>query len=162
MVNAYVTSSGEWDWANLEPLFPHKVLLRLATIKINTEKDVEDTLSWCQAKSGIFSTKSAFNMLSPSMEGPIDPALSILWKMKIPNRIQFHNWLAYKGKLLTNVQRCHKHLIDYDICSSCSSSSESILHAARDCCYSLEVWKALRADYFMPNFFTASHRECGR
>lgn len=99
----YLTPSGNWDLTLLEQLLPHDALLRLARFKINEGSIEKDEIILSKSSSGKFTTKLAFDLISPAEVGPAGSLLKILWKVQIPHRIQMLNWLAYQDRFLTNV-----------------------------------------------------------
>lgn len=49
--------------------------------------------------------------------------------------------------------------IDYTECGTCHSASKTIIHTLRDCMHSLDFWRELRANNFLPKFLSCQMEE---
>ena len=63
-------------------------------------------------------------------------------------------WLANHGKLLTNEERCRRHLAEDSHHLICNELNESCLHVLRDCPAAYYVWAYLVPRDMFPNFFS--------
>lgn len=66
-----------------------------------------------------------------------------IWKGKGPNRWCTFLWLVRHGRLLTNLEKVRRHISDDDSCPNCSTHSESLMHALRDCFVVSQLWRSL-------------------
>ncbi|KAL4341856.1 hypothetical protein GQ457_08G018880 [Hibiscus cannabinus] len=57
-----------------------------------------------------------------------------------PRRTRVFLWLALHGKLLTNLERKRRHLVEDDKCPFCSHEVESLDHVLRHCPFAVNVW----------------------
>lgn len=94
-------------------------------------------------------------MLSPVIHDMLNPFLNRIWKLKIPHYVQFFIGLVVQEKILTNVERMQRHMIDYADYGQCSSSLESSIHLCRDCKLSREFWRGIGVISIWPNFFNS-------
>lgn len=76
--------------------------------------------------------KSAYNLLFKEPDW-FDPWWKVLWKMRIPPKLNFVCWLVYQGKILFNEQRVRRHLTFNSTCQRCGWPIEYVLHILRDC-----------------------------
>lgn len=84
--------------------------------------------------NGIFSVKSAYEMLSNGKEvGGNMKAWQRLWKAPGIPRWKHHGWLARQEKLVTNEVKMSRGLRSDSRCDLCGHGSETTLHALRDC-----------------------------
>lgn len=88
-VSQYIMNENIWNWSILENLLPQNILLHLAAFHISESNCEEDEIAWNQTPSGNFSTKSAFDLLVPTTAQQPDPTFSLIWKLKIPHRLQY-------------------------------------------------------------------------
>ncbi|GER46144.1 ribonuclease H-like superfamily protein [Striga asiatica] len=60
--------------------------------------------------SGMFSTKSAFELITKSEEAP-NPVYAKLWKLQVAPRVKTFMWTALKDRVMTNQNRKIRHLL---------------------------------------------------
>lgn len=56
-----------------------------------------------------------------------------VWKQKGQGRWQFHLWIAWKQRLLTNAEKRRRHTREDSKCQICGKKTETTLHVLRDC-----------------------------
>ncbi|CAN1845775.1 Putative ribonuclease H protein At1g65750 [Linum perenne] len=100
----------------------------------------EDDWVWGLESSGLFSIKSAYNLICETESRPTSSWWKAVWKWNGPNRIRHFLWLAVRDKLLTNDVRCRRGLCPDAVCSCCGSGNETILHVLRDCEFARDTW----------------------
>ncbi|CAN1789669.1 Putative ribonuclease H protein At1g65750 [Linum perenne] len=71
---------------------------------------------------------------------------SKIWKWDGPYRIKLFLWLALHERLMTNVERVRRHLVDSSICPRCGARAETVCHVLRDCPIAIGVWRELGFD----------------
>ncbi|WCJ20597.1 LINE-1 retrotransposable element ORF2 protein [Euphorbia peplus] len=76
-------------------------------------------------------------------EDESNKVFKVLWKLKIPQCLKTFAWLAVHGRLLTNLERQRRHLIDSGYCARCNQADESVCHVIRDCPLSANLWRDL-------------------
>ncbi|KAE8712936.1 hypothetical protein F3Y22_tig00110221pilonHSYRG00209 [Hibiscus syriacus] len=60
--------------------------------------------------SAKFSVRSAYQSLTPSLADESTECWRRLWKLNIPQRVKTFRWLSLHGKLMTNLERCRRHI----------------------------------------------------
>ncbi|CAN1190226.1 Putative ribonuclease H protein At1g65750 [Linum perenne] len=104
--------------------------------------DEEEDLVLGPEPKGIFSNKSAYQLIVNAG----NPDRNIIWhiisKWEGPSRIKHFLWLFGHGRILTNVERCR-----------CPGHVEDLLHFARDCKLASEVWATFLPPDSRASFF---------
>lgn len=54
-------------------------------------------------------------------------------------------WLAYHGKILTNLERNRRRLTQIQYCINCPDKEESLMHLFKDCPKTNQFWRILRS-----------------
>ncbi|CAN1147800.1 Putative ribonuclease H protein At1g65750 [Linum perenne] len=99
-----------------------------------------DCRAWGLEDDGVFSVKSAYCMLR-EIEGRDNGCnWSKIWKWEGPNKIRHFMWLLEHGKLMTNVERGRRRLIDNLECQQCSGVNEDLKHVFRECSFTEQTW----------------------
>lgn len=96
-------------------------------------------MTWKESDNGMFNLGSAYKIAIDKVNVDSFRAMWI-WKSKVLPRIQSFVWLRYHESI--GVKECLNHrgmLLDTH-CPLCHSSSESILHALRDCNVVKHIW----------------------
>ncbi|CAA0819658.1 Unknown protein [Striga hermonthica] len=152
-VSNYCTADGQWRWSLFSHLLPAKVLLQIAAVPPPGETSGPDLLYWGFSVDGRFTMKSAYDSLSDDVI-TTDPWLwRVIWKWAGPQRIRQFMWLVAKNCLMTNSERCRRHLASSSTCELCGLAPESILHTLRDCPKASQVWMQLIPGNKLPDFF---------
>lgn len=68
-------------------------------------------------------------------------------------------WLLWHGKVLTNVERKRRHMIEDDIFPLCATSLEFLAHALRDCSFASNIWKPAPNSGTLSLFFSLSFHD---
>ncbi|CAN1122460.1 Putative ribonuclease H protein At1g65750 [Linum perenne] len=119
-----------------------------------TRDGCEDELIWGPDPKGKFSIKTAYEILDTYSDVSTGSIWRSIWKWEGPNRVRHFLWLIAHEKVLTNSERCRRHLTDDSRCHRCPNSVEDVLHVCRDCTLAKEVWSAL-----FPQLWIAGVRE---
>ncbi|CAL1413624.1 unnamed protein product [Linum trigynum] len=82
----------------------------------------EDKLRWNLTTNGSFTTRIAYQALSP----PLVPSKSAtfwksIWKLHVPERVRVFIWMAVENKLTTKNIRKFRHLTTDDSCPYCEN-----------------------------------------
>ncbi|KAL3533888.1 hypothetical protein ACH5RR_007409 [Cinchona calisaya] len=126
----YWWKHSDWNWQVLEELLPQHYQLLLRSFIIIKDSQNEDKLGWKFSNSGKFSVKSAYGRL---MENEDPVPTSSIWKGKGPNRANYLIWLVRHDKLMTSNLKLRMNLVQEDACPICQHTSETTIHAIRDC-----------------------------
>lgn len=102
--------------------------------------DSEDTILWNYDSKGVYTVKSFYNIVN--FRGVLPTNIPVIWKFKIPPRIQIFLWLLTKNKLLTRDNLQKRQNVDDATCLFCKEP-ESIHHLFFDCVVSVELWRVI-------------------
>lgn len=96
-------------------------------------------LCWRWGNSGVYTTKSAYKIMSEG--GLIQWRLAFIWKCRIPTTVKIFTYLMLKGKILTRDVMLRRVMNYGRHCSMCNNCpTESILHVLYLCPYAVAVW----------------------
>ncbi|KAJ1434239.1 Reverse transcriptase zinc-binding domain [Sesbania bispinosa] len=115
---------------------------------------IADFLSRGQWNNGYFTIRSAINNLHHTSVPPHVRLFKIIWSWVGPQRIKAFLWLLANNALLSNSNRCRRHIAHSALCSICYQSDESILHVVRDCAWARNVWLHFLPRQLYREFFT--------
>nr|KYP70931.1 Putative ribonuclease H protein At1g65750 family [Cajanus cajan] len=102
-----------------------------------------DEIIWGPTPDGIFTTKSAFDVVSPPREDSHSAFFRVIWKWKGPERIRLFLWRVLHDSLMTNLARFERGLGPDSTCSICRQEEEDIIHVLRDYKFAKEVWSKI-------------------
>lgn len=84
---------------------PHNIVLFIAGICFPSRSAWADGIYWSWSSSGEFLVQFAYQYLKHSLEIPDSLAYKYIWKWPGPHRIHLFLWLAFRRRLLTNLER---------------------------------------------------------
>ncbi|KAI5352205.1 hypothetical protein L3X38_005096 [Prunus dulcis] len=148
---------GWWDIEKLRRVLPEDWVQKIIGCPADLGGTTEDCQIWQTTSNGLFSVKTAYNLLFSGTEW-LNPWWKVLWKLKLPPKILFFFWLAYQGKIMSNEQRARRLFIGDPACCICDWHSESTLHILRDCTRAKRVWNLfLNSNQYAPFFHAELH-----
>jgi hypothetical protein len=131
-VASYVTGD-DWNWAKINSLLPASVTDTIHHIRPPVPEH-SDFPYWIPATDGQFSIKTAYELLMGEHHDQNSlPLFEAVWNWKGPARMRTTLWKMAHGKLLTNMERCHRGMSSNDLCPRCDLAPESLMHIIRDC-----------------------------
>ncbi|CAN1166059.1 Putative ribonuclease H protein At1g65750 [Linum perenne] len=137
----FTSVEGTWNFGLLETLLPPEAVDIIAGMTPPKEGSGDDDWVWGCEKSGVFTIKSAYDLIG-KIENPIDAdRWKSVWKWRGPSRVRFFLWLAAKGRLLTNAARHKRGLSQDATCPRCAAITEDSCHVLRDCPVAAETWR---------------------
>ncbi|CAN1179618.1 Putative ribonuclease H protein At1g65750 [Linum perenne] len=142
-VASLVDAAGQWDFNRLQRILAPEAVDVVAGMSPPQENRGPDDWVWGLEKSGVFSIKSAYNLICEIDSIPSSNLWKVVWGWIGPSRIKHFLWLAAKDKLLTNEGRCRRGLSTDDNCGWCGMATESIVHVLRDCSFARDTWRAV-------------------
>ena len=120
---------------------------------------------WSLTPSGMFTTKSAYNVLvtrnatnhaSTSSPERQRQFWRNLWQLRVPNKLKHFAWRACNKALPTLSNLVRRHIATNEVCNACQAQSEDTLHALWSC-PKLELdWKPLAWSQLSANVHTSS------
>lgn len=102
--------------------------------------DEEDSIIWTYNSSGKYTVQSLYAVVN--FRGIVLIFVSLVWKLKIPPRVQFFLWLLSKNKLLTRDNLAKRRGVSDPTCLLCVES-ESINHLFFECCIAKLIWECI-------------------
>ncbi|XP_024043219.1 uncharacterized protein LOC112099922 [Citrus clementina] len=106
---------------------------------------------WGVSSNGIFSVKSAYELLDDPVINADRNFWRLAWSWKGPHSIRVFLWLLLHGRLKTRKEFHRRHLVVSTQCDRCGGPVEDILHTLRDCvmarreywrvCFGVAVWR---------------------
>lgn len=128
-----------WKWNNL-PNLPANIISRLHSMVLGTQSRMPDEVYWNQEPSGNFSITSAYNMIRGFNLQLQDNSWTIIWKLKVPNKVKILLWTMSHDKVLGNAERKRRGLTVDGNCLVCSGQEETTEHIFKTCTKATHVW----------------------
>lgn len=147
-----------WDCELLNACLPSHIVAKILTIPISCDANVGDKIIWNPTSNGNFSVRSAYD-LSIAIDTISTVPWKGIWSFNIPPKLKIFAWIVAQGRLLTNVQRCIRHISSDPCCNLCPGIEESMLHLLRDCPAARKVWDAIKIPIKLQNFFQLDWNE---
>ncbi|KAL5780992.1 hypothetical protein ACOSP7_006021 [Xanthoceras sorbifolium] len=138
-VSCYI-ENGCWSMVKLRDAIPWNIIQRIMGIQVDTTGEVEDCMIWGNDSEGSFTIKSAYNSFFDKGLGD-QWKFDIVWKIRVPPKIQCFLWLVAHGKILTNEQRAIRGIVGDSNCPRCENGCENLEHLFMGCNYSSNIWK---------------------
>jgi hypothetical protein len=146
-------ANATWNKARVEEVFLPMDARTIMSIPLCT-RAMTDFWSWQFEKQGVFTVKSAYNMLVATrqrreawLEGSPGSSRTnmeagswkLLWKVQVPAKIRMFLWRLSKHSLPTEDVRAHRHMSDSPSCGLCGSP-DSWRHSLVSCTTSRCTW----------------------
>ncbi|CAN1165271.1 Putative ribonuclease H protein At1g65750, partial [Linum perenne] len=153
----FCSEEGQWSVGRLSGILPHSLLREVLGMTPPNCDLGENIPIWGIEPKGGYTVKSGYLLAKDLALTETDNRWKLIWRWKGPQRVQHFLWLMGKGRLLTNEERCRRHLATNNECGICPGLSESCLHITRDCLLAKQVWcrslNILETDnFFRSNF----------
>ncbi|KAH9727055.1 putative ribonuclease H protein [Citrus sinensis] len=139
------------DWKKVSHLLPNNILLKSASIHLPKVSHGANSYFWGVSSNGIFSVKSAYELLDDPVINADRNFWRLAWSWKGPHSIRVFLWLLLHGRLKTRKEFHRRHLVVSTQCDRCGGPVEDILHTLRDCvmarreywrvCFGVAVWR---------------------
>ena len=133
IVSHYWNDTTDWKMDALDGMLPSYILDKLGTILVRLNEERHDGTCWGLSDDGKFSLKSAYNMLMTQTNTSLDGIWSLIWKLKVPPKIQMFVWLLYHEKILTNEETMRSRMTNDPRCHSCRDETKDLDHLFRTC-----------------------------
>lgn len=146
------TKLGWWDIDKLQDALSEDLVQQIISLPVDFLGSLTDAQIWKLSPSGSFSVKSAYNLFFRGYFWS-DFCWKVLWKLKIPPKLQYFMWLAAQGKILTSEQKVRRQQTNNSSCGFCSWPNENVLHILRDCERAIDVWNVMLLPNHKGNFF---------
>ncbi|KAL4377932.1 hypothetical protein GQ457_02G028840 [Hibiscus cannabinus] len=144
-VASMVAINGNWDWNRMYQWLPADTLEAIATIKPPRPDAGADVPGWRWESNRTFSVRSAYKALKVPISVDSNICWPRIWKLQVQQRVRVFLRLVFHQLLMTNAERKRRNLATSDVCASCQSEIETIVHVLRDCPRARQVWEAVVA-----------------
>lgn len=125
----------------------------LQSVQVSDAPNATDHLFWGHTPSGLFSTKSALQIIRHDRRLTEDKGWEKIWKLQSQQRVRSFVFLTAHDAILSNTNKVRRHISLHDACPRCTKS-ETSMHLLRDCDDIQKVWRTVGADKLPPDFFT--------
>ncbi|CAN0874990.1 Putative ribonuclease H protein At1g65750 [Linum grandiflorum] len=136
----FVLECGSWNSTLILSCLPLHVANQVLGMTPPDSQLGTDSVVWGLEPSGKFTIRSAYLLLKELQDETTDMRWKGVWRWSGPNKIRHFLWLVSHNRLLTNEERCRRHLTTQVLCSFCSSHTESCIHILRDCTFARQFW----------------------
>ena len=125
----------EWDTTKLKAVLQDEAVEFINNIQI-PQNNIPDRLYWAPNKSGWFSTKTAFELITNQTNPPTD--LSWVWKLDTYPKVKNFLWKICHDGLPTKARLSEKHVSVPLACDACNNPFEDLNHFLFKCPKTLE------------------------
>lgn len=129
----YWVAGRGWDWLSFNQLLPASTLLRLPSVALSKDENMEDKLIWNSDKFGPFSVNKAYRAVNESSNQEMWIGWKRIWSIQTKQRVRIFLWLLAHEKIMTNYNCWRRRLTGNPIFLVCEAHEESCLHAVHDC-----------------------------
>ena len=135
-----------WDLKWRRHLFEHEEGVAVAFMEDITaytlQNHLKDKLLWKADPSGLYSTRSAYRLLSSQNSTALDGInFQLVWKLKIPPKAAIFTWRLIKDRLPTRANLHRRNVEVQDLtCPLCHSEQEEAGHLFFHCRYTVGLW----------------------
>nr|XP_027120463.1 uncharacterized protein LOC113737428 [Coffea arabica] len=142
LVSEFITNDG-WDEVRLAQWVPESVILVIKEIPFEVSQ--KDRLVWAPSPSGLFTVKSAWEVLrqrrSPSL---VD---SLLWQPALPAKMAFLAWRLVRKFIPLDVVLKSRGVSFPSRCGCCYGEEEDLLHVFVTGPIASQVWKQVSSRF---------------
>lgn len=138
-ISHYLTDLGTWRTAAFASSLPADVVDEIQRTQPYPLAPDQPLCTWVKESKG-FSVRSAYQVIKEDEWDNLSPKWWLAWNWCGPQRIRTFLWLVLSNKLLTNKERCRRHMTETKHCDSCSNKVEDMEHVLRGCALAKECW----------------------
>ena len=139
-VKDVLTDTG-WDWSKIPFKLPLDLKSLIQAILTPFTSKGRERISWKGNPRGIFYLKSAYSIAMGTEADLVMRDFGWIWKLNALPRIKMFLWLCAHGSIGVKACLMRRGVVEEESCPICQGTSESILHALRDCHKIKEVWR---------------------
>ena len=128
----------EWKTEVIQELFLPSEVLLIIGIPLSL-RNTEDRVIWAYTPSGVYSTSSAYKLLTDrNVQGssncePQKRFWKGLWELQVPHKIKHFVWRACHNALPTKCNLVRWNIVNSEVCELCNEGQEDVLHALWKC-----------------------------
>lgn len=155
----FADGNGNWQWDGFSHLRPNNILFRIALFQPPMHNKGGDQVYWAKSNKGIFTVKSAYNVISNTQNRDEDKSWDIVWLWKGPKSIRTFLWLVMHNRLKTKAELLRRHIPTDNGCDRCGYSVKNTLHVIRDCMIVKWMWNRFIPVDTRPMFFSLNIKD---
>lgn len=118
-------------------------MVALAGSTVSVDPLNSDKFAWVFGRGGLFRVRDAYRLSRGHNDQSEWKEWTMLWKMKVQERVKIFFWIMSHKKLMTNKERWKQRIAASPLCGRCHREEEGVLHAIRDCRVEKEVWSCI-------------------
>lgn len=148
VANLFLADQPGWNVRKISSLFEPATVCHIQSLELLTSSSVNDVQFWAYTKSGVYSTKSGYNMLLQqqndicSMTSIIDAKFfRILWRLDIMPKWKLFLWKHWHNGIATSTNLFNRGLSGSSECPIRLHDFEEVSHLFRFCPLALEAWE---------------------
>ena len=128
----------EWKTKVIQELFLPSEASVILGIPLSL-RNTEDRVIWAYTPSGVYSTSSAYKLLSgrdspgSSNRKPQKRFWKALWELRVPHKIKHFLWRACHNALPTKCNMFRRNIINSKVSELCNEGHEDVLHTLWKC-----------------------------
>ncbi|GAB4840998.1 hypothetical protein Ancab_039666 [Ancistrocladus abbreviatus] len=137
-----------WNFSWRRPLFDRELgwvnHLQALVGSSQLHRHRSDGWTWDLSKDGCFTVQAAYRFLNDGFHFPNLVMLTLIWKAKIPVKVQVFIWRAANDAIQTRHQLFNRGVLSRDnvlLCERCGLQVEDIDHVLLRCTYAYDVWR---------------------
>ena len=141
-VNDVLIDTG-WVWSKIPFELPLDLKSLIQAIPTPFTSRGRERISWKGNPRGTFGLRSAYSIAMGTETDLVMRDFGWIWKLNALPRIKTFLWMCAHGSIGVNACLVRRGVVEEESCTICQWTSESILHALRDCHKIKEVWRQL-------------------
>ncbi|MBA0826368.1 hypothetical protein Goarm_011224, partial [Gossypium armourianum] len=148
LLREMIKEEAMWNLDLFHVWLPNEIISRIVSIPPPQQSTGSNKVAWAGTSTGSFFIKSAYKTIKKSSWDLKKDFWNLPRKYKGPQRVQIFIWLAFKQRLLTQVERLKRSIANDEYYTICRVTQEDIMHVIRDCTPTKEAdrWMQLRTD----------------
>ncbi|CAA0823412.1 Unknown protein [Striga hermonthica] len=136
-------TNGRWDIPSLHTNFPAHIKKALMEARnLYLHPSVPDRWCWSVGSKGKNSVTSCYEWLL-RQDANADTKWKKIWRLDVPEKINFSCWLIGHRSLPTKALRHQRHLDSTGDCTICGDGTKTWVHLFFTCPWTVQVWVGL-------------------
>jgi hypothetical protein len=108
-----------------------------------------DSFRWKWMANGVFSSKTAYNMLFHGMTAL--PGTTNVWHSFAPLKFKLHAWLGLRRRSWTADRPQQRGLVTHIMCPLCNTERDTLDHISLQCPFAIAVWTGVVSRLSLPD-----------
>ncbi|KAE8820564.1 hypothetical protein D1007_01308 [Hordeum vulgare] len=117
---------------------------------VSLQLGIKDSITWKLASDGVYSARSAYQMLFSGQVKSQFP--EFIWKVKAPLKCKFFVWTVVQHRIATSDHLLLRGIVNEYFCPLCHRNLETVDHLLRECPWSVILWDSIASRARFPSF----------